>query len=223
MNEEITRKLKRHLLFKDVENDVLLKFVSDNGVSIQSFKNGEEIFSPKHTEKCLGFVLTGEAIVYSSDENRSVLLRQLESGDTFGVSNLFDESSEFVSLIISKKSSQILFFTAEAVENLLNTSQQFRMGYIKFLSQRICFLNKKISCFTAGSTERRLALFLCSQCDGVNNTFTANANALSEMLNIGRASLYRAFDTLISDGFIEKNGKNIIVLDRQGLEKNYIY
>ena len=42
------------------------------------------------------------------------------------------------------------------------------------------------------------------------------------MLNIGRASLYRAFDKFIADGFISKNGKEITLLDRDALMTNYI-
>jgi len=222
VKEEIINKLKKHILFKNIEPGVLSEFVSNDGVLNQSFKSGEEIYSPKHKEKRLGFILSGEANVYSSDENRSVLLRKLEEGDTFGVANLFDEDTEFVSLIVAKRNSQVLFFTASAVEKLLNENTAFRMGYIKFLSQRICFLNKKISCFTAGSPERRLAVFLYTQCKNGKNTFTVNANALSEMLNVGRASLYRAFEKLISDGLIQKNGKSITVLDMYGIETNYI-
>jgi hypothetical protein len=42
------------------------------------------------------------------------------------------------------------------------------------------------------------------------------------MLNIGRASLYRAFDKFIADGFITKNGKVITLIDREALKNNYI-
>lgn len=222
MKEEIIKKLRRHTLFENVDFNLLSSFLSGNGIHTESFKSGEEIYSPKRKEKFLGFMLNGEASVYSSDENRSVLLRKLEEGDTFGVSNLFDENVEFVSIIVAKRSSQILFFTASSIEKLLSESGEFRMSYIKFLSQRICFLNQKIFCFTAGSPERRLAVFLCSQCENGRLDVTLNANSLSEMLNVGRASLYRAFEKLTSEGLIAKDGKSITVLDKSGLEKNYI-
>jgi hypothetical protein len=40
-------------------------------------------------------------------------------------------------------------------------------------------------------------------------------------LDIGRASLYRAFDTLIADGCIEKDGRTIRILDPEAITKNY--
>lgn len=220
--EDIIYKLKKHTLFKDVEEAVLVNALNFDGTDVKTFKQGDEIFSPQNEEKRLGFILIGEANVYSADGNRAVMLRSLNEGDTFGVSNLFDENSRFVSLIVAKKASSVIFFTPIAIGRLLDNSSAFRMSYIKFLSERIRFLNKKISCFTAGSPERRLAVFLCSQSSKQTFTVSINSNSLSEMLNIGRASLYRAFDKLIADGFILKNGKNITLLDKSALEKNYI-
>lgn len=220
--EDIIYKLKNHTLFKNVEHSVLISALDFDGTDVKTFKSGDEIFSPKNEEKRLGFILVGEANVYSADGNHTVMLRSLNEGDTFGVSNLFDENSRFVSLIVAKKASSVIFFTPEAIGRLLDDSSEFRMSYIKFLSERICFLNKKISCFTAGSPERRLAVFLCSQSSEQTFTVSINANSLSEMLNIGRASLYRAFDKLIADGFIQKTGKNITLINRTDLESNYI-
>ena len=220
--EEIIYKLKKHNLFENIENSVLEATLDAEDIKVKNFKQGEEIFSPEDEEKKLGFILAGEANVYSADGNRSVMLRSLFEGDTFGVSNLFDENSRFVSIIVAKKASTVIFFAPDTIGRLLDESSSFRMSYIKFLSERIRFLNKKISCYTAGSPERRLAVFLCSQSNEKRFSVNINANSLSEMLNVGRASLYRAFDKMIDDGFIEKNGKIITVLDRHTLETNYI-
>ena len=220
--EDIILKLKTHPIFNGVEDFALCNAINSADTLIKEFKQGDEIFSPQNKEKKLGFVLLGEANVYSADGNRSVLLRSLKVGDMFGISNLFDENLGFVSLITAKKASRVIFFSSKAIEKLLNDSSEFRTNYIKFLSQRICFLNKKIACFTAGTPERRLAMFLCSQSEERTFSLNTSANSLSEMLDIGRASLYRALDKLISEGLISKNGKTITVLDRNTLEKNYL-
>jgi DNA-binding GntR family transcriptional regulator len=46
-------------------------------------------------------------------------------------------------------------------------------------------------------------------------------NSLAEMLNLGRASLYRAFDRLSADGYIRKEGRSIAILDREGMQQAY--
>ena len=71
----------------------------------------------------------------------------------------------------------------------------------------------KIMFYTSGSAERRLALYLDSfKTDTV--TPDMPMNALSELLDIGRASLYRAIDSLVSDGFIKRDGDSILIIDR---------
>ena len=219
--EEIIFKMQKHPLFNGVDANELSTAISSDDTVIKNFKTGEDIFSPQNREKKLGFILLGAANVYSSDGNRSVMLRSLSVGDTFGISNLFDDESDFVSIITAKKAASVIFLSPLTVERLLDSCAQFRKNYIKFLSQRICFLNQKISCFTAGSPERRLALFLCSQSDSDSFALSINSNSLSEMLNVGRASLYRAFDKLVSDGLITKSGKTITVNDRTILLSHY--
>lgn len=219
---DIEIKIKGHTLFNATEENKIKSLVKSKDTEIKSFKPGEEIFSPKNKERKLGLILSGEASVYSTDTNHPVLLRSLMTGDAFGISNLFNEKDEFASTIIAKKQASVILFSQPTIKHMLDNSAEFRTAYIKFLSERICFLNKKISCFTAGTPERRLAVFLCSKSDEQRFSLTLNANSLSDMLNVGRASLYRAFDKLITDGFIKKEAKTITVLDRKALEETYV-
>ena len=219
--EEIISKIKKHILFANSDENKIISLIKTKDTEIKAFKQGDEIFSQKNKDRKLGLMLIGEASVYSTDANHPVLLRSMFEGDAFGISNLFNENEEFVSTIVAKKQSSVILFSSQTIKQLLDESAEFRTAYIKFLSERICFLNKKISCFTAGTPERRLAVFLCSKSGEQSFSFTLNAKALSDMLNVGRASLYRAFDKLISDGFITKEAKTITVLDRKALEETY--
>lgn len=215
--------LLSHRLFSGMDIQSFTQKAESDDIISRDFSAGEEIYSPRDKNKKLGFILSGTASVFSSDENNTVLLRMLEKGDTFGVANLFSSQEHFVSLIVAKKACRVLFFSMEAIEKLLREDSTFCMNYIHFLSDRICFLNSKISCFTAGSPERKLAYFLLSCGDeGIEQySLSINANSLSEMLNIGRASLYRAFDCLINEGLIKKQGKQITVVDKNALKTRY--
>ena len=161
-NFEIYSVLSFVQLFKGADLSLVNSFFEENEAFVSSFSSGEEILSPTDKEKRLGVILSGSACVFSSSENGGALLREMGSGDTFGVANLFCDHEEFVSLILAKKACHILFFTHNAVEKLLQSDATFRMNYIRFLSERICFLNDKITCFTAGTPERKLISFLLS-------------------------------------------------------------
>jgi len=92
--------------------------------------------------------------------------------------------------------------------------------YISFLSGRIRFLNRKIAFYTSGSAERRVALYLSSfNSDEIEPDIPMNS--LCELLDIGRASLYRAFDKLTDDGFIKRDGDKINIVNRQAMLDYY--
>ena len=97
-------------------------------------------------------------------------------------------------------------------------------NYLAFLSEKIRYLNRKIVTLTAGSAERRLAYFLDTSIPenaADIPTITVPMNSLAEMLNLGRASLYRAADRLSEEGFIERDGKTIKVINRKGMMEKY--
>ena len=74
--------------------------------------------------------------------------------------------------------------------------------------------------YTAGSTERRLALYLNSL--GKRNIkMTTSMTDLANTLDVGRASLYRAFDKLCEDGYIIKSEKIIIIMNREEMLEHY--
>ena len=220
---EDVEKVLSHRLFSGIDPQEMLQKMKDANVASTVFEAGEDIYSPHSKEKKLGFVLSGAASVFSADDGNRVLLRILETGDSFGVANLFSCQDRFVSFIVAKKTCRILFLSHSFVSSLLQENHTFRMNYIHFLSDRICFLNDKISCVTAGSPERKLAFFLLAAGEeqGASYSLSIHANSLSEMLNVGRASLYRAFETLETENLIRRNGKQITVLDKNALKKRF--
>ena len=219
--EAVFQQLKSNSLFHGISDESIWELLNSPNTKIQSFKAGDTIYSPEANEKLLGIFLSGNAAVHSVDSAAGVLLRNLAKNDMFGLATLFGSRSRYISVVTAKKACRVLFLSAKDIRTLVEQNDTFSMNYIHCLSNKICYLNAKISCFTAGSPERKLAFFLCSQ--SPDNSFSLNisANALSEMLNIGRASLYRVFDKFVADGFIKKEGKTITLIDRDSMIQLY--
>ncbi len=213
-------------LFSGVDEKKLLSALEDGSFRAVEYDADEAICSPSDTERKMVIFLSGKAEIYSADEGRSLLLRTVGVGCTVGVANLFSKE-DFVSRVIAAKKCSVLEISAENYGKILERDSRAMYNFVAFLSQKIRYLNKKIVCLTAGSAERRLAYFLDSSlsescdCDNSPAEITVQMNSLCEMLNLGRASLYRAADKLCEEGFIRRDGKKIIVLYRQGMMERY--
>lgn len=199
------------------------------GVSEQTMRALTERYPPvrvasgltlENTDRYLSVLLSGRARILSGDSGRTVILRTLGPVDVFGAAQLFCRDAEPFSRIETLTACKIWMLPAEAVREWIHADPVFCENYLSFLSERVRFLNRKICGFTAGSAERRLALWLSGESED-DIVLPASLSALSDMLDIGRASLYRAFERLAADGMIEKSGRNIRILDRPALLKKY--
>ncbi len=204
-----------HPLFEDVPGDWILEALEGTENCIGVFKNEE----PLLTCDRVGLVLSGKATVHTTDPSRRALLRILSKGDMFGLAGIFSDEPE-MSKIYADGTCKCAFFSRETISHLLERSDAFRRNYIGFLSNRIRFLNRKIGYLTAGSAERRLALYLLSF-EANEVELSDSISALSDLLNLGRASLYRAFDKLCEDGYLLKEGKRLTLLDPEAMLHAY--
>ena len=219
LSEREIKSIFNHPLFNGINRENALPILNGAKCSLRSFSDEEIIHSPASDEKILGLILDGTATVCTKDLGKNTLLRYLERGDLFGVANLFTDEP-FVSIIKAHKKCSVFFLTEAAVRSILETDSTFLYRYLSFLSSRVCFLNRKIGYLTAGSAERRLALYLASFEKG-EISLSVSLSALSELLDVGRASLYRAFDRLTEDGYIQKDGKQIFIRNLDGLRAAY--
>ena len=80
-------------------------------------------------------------------------------------------------------------------------------AYIRYLSDRILFLNGRIASLAAGTTDQIVTHFLLQN----GPQITISMTELAGRLNIGRASLYRVMDRMVDEGIIERSGKTIFV------------
>ena len=206
-------------MFAKSDRDVLMRVLREFPCSVADFGDGEVIHSPQNRETRAVILLSGKATVQTPGESRRTLLRFLRAGDMFGIANLFS-SRPYVSTVRAVGNCRICRISEDAIRALLEEDKGFLYQYLGFLSGRIRFLNQKIGYLTAGSAERRLALYLSSLGEDTVE-LDSSISALSDLLDVGRASLYRAFDKLTEDGYLRKVGRKFILLDADGMLQAY--
>ena len=184
------------------------------------YAKGDVIFSPGQQTHALCVLCSGQAAAYSADSEHSVLLRNFKPYEIFGISNLFTEQP-FSTKIVAHTFCTVLILEQAFLSYLIDNDQSIRYQYIAFLANKTLYLNQKIACLTAGSAEKRLAFWLDAQTTEDSLALDMPMNALCTMLDMGRASLYRAFDQLESDGFIKRCGKTIYLYNRNNMLSFY--
>ncbi len=213
--------IKKLSIFKDTSDEALCRYITDEYFYLKSYSPSDEICSPYEDNDSIGVIVSGVAAINSSDEERSVLLSTISVGSIFGIANLYAKELDFPTRISAKNTCNILFIKKDALRELIENDKNTLKSFLAFQSNKIIYLNKKINSFTAGGAERRLALFLSK--NAINGVYSSKVSmsALAEMLDIGRASLYRAFDSLEEAGLIKRTDKKSISVNKDLIYEKY--
>lgn len=191
--------------------------------SAHRYDAGEIIQSATAPLGGLAYIYRGSASVLSDASDKCVLLRNLSCGDVIGASTLYSESRGYTTVIAANKDCAVLCIPEDHVKRIIAANNIAAENYIRFLTERICFLNRKISAFTAGSAEAKLAVYLLSLPQNPDGTITlpCSLSELADMLNMGRASLYRSLDSMSTSGILVREGKKITLLNRDALQNTF--
>lgn len=200
--------LRRTFLFVGVE-DALDSAVLPAHVS---FKKGDVIYGETDFRRALGILLSGKAKA-TPLSNDSTVLNVFAPGAVFGAAAVFSDGGEYVSRITAESDCKVLFLDEAALSALFAAYPRAAVNYISFLSQRIRFLNGKLSLFTKNDATGRVYEFLAKNSDESGNvTYTGSMALLARNLSLGRTSLYRALDTLEHQNLIVREDGRIKVL-----------
>ena len=107
---------------------------------------------------------------------------------------------------------RLIWRKAPILEELFAADHATALGYIRFLSGRICFLNQKLDAFTSSSAEGRIVVWLLENREGNQVVIPKGYADLSRILGIGRASLYRCLDGLEAQGALLRREREIEIL-----------
>ena len=203
-------------LFSKFDIKYYEKLIKNKEAKIASFKKGEVILDGKSNERCLILILKGSASVSKlSVDGKKAIINFLYRGDVFGMATLFYEYDEFPTTVTAEEACRTAILPKEVVENAFASSPEFAKEYVTLLSKKIHFLNQRISTFAESESDEKLLNWLEKNSGGKNEfELPCSISKLAFVLNIGRASVYRAFDSLSEEGYIAKDGKKITLLKK---------
>lgn len=208
-------------LFRGSPPGVLTRILAVSDCTAAAYEKNEVVYDKTNFSRSLGIVLEGRLRVTKENaDKRSIVMSTLQRGAMFGAAALFNSELEYATKITAIEHSRVLFLPQRLIKRMIEREPEIAENYIRYLSERILFLNRKIYFLTAGTAEQRLAGFLLDNLAvGEFSEMPMPMHRLADALNMSRASLYRAFDELTASGAVSKQGK-LVCINNVELLKN---
>ncbi len=147
---------------------------------------------------------SGRATVLAAGHGRATVMRKLGPGDLCGVATLFGDTAP-VSEVTAVTDCEAVILPRELVRRCLRDSFAFTESYIAFLTDRIRFLNRRIANYTEDSADERVLYYIRERLNADGEFSPAGSmTELANILHMGRSSLYRAFEHLVEQGYLEE-------------------
>ena len=195
-------------LFEGVADDQILQMRAMLGEP-KVFEKGDVIYGG---ERCgaIGVLLSGggECVAQSG----GVLMKVFEAGEVFGAASVFGGGA--ASRITASTRSVVQFIDRETLLSWFTRFPQTSVNYIRFLSARVRFLNRKIALLTMDSAQARLMEYLTNQADEAGVVRIQNMTQLAKTIGVGRTSLYRSLDALCETGWITRENHQIYLREK---------
>ena len=195
--------LERLFLFDGVEPKERDDMIA--AAATADFEKGAVIYAPREFRRSIGVVIRGTAQVWQVAKDRRLRMKTVATGQSFGAAALFG-AADYVTEVTAKTACTVVFFSQEQIVAAMYRNPRIAENYIRFLSDRVRYLNRRMTAMAGGDAAQKLAIFLA----GCAESEKINLAQLAEQLNIGRTSLYRALDALEADGQIKRCDGKVI-------------
>ncbi len=219
--------LRSVALFWDLK-ETELGYIADKMVT-RLYENGNYIFlEDSDGEQCF-FVLEGSVkVTRLSKDGREVILAMLNEGDFFGEMSLLDGESRSANVIALEKT-QVLTLDREDFLVVLHDYPQIAIQLLKEMAGRIRKSDRQITSLSLSDAEKRIALCIIRFADEQGIIKNGKVSIpkipiqqdIANMAGTSRETVSRALSILEKEKFIEREGKELIILDYKSFIKEF--
>lgn len=219
--------LKTVSLFWDL-NKIELGYISDKMVS-KKFQNGNLIFLEESEGKNLFFVVEGSVkVTRLSKDGREVILAMLNAGDFFGEMSLLDGEARSAN-VIALEETEVLSLKRDDFLVVLHDYPKIAIQLLKEMTSRLRKSDRQIVSLSLSDAEKRIALCIVRFADeqGVikNGQVTIPKipiqQDIANMAGTSRETVSRAMSLLTEEKYIERNSKELKILNYKKFIKEF--
>ena len=193
--------LQSSYLFRGIDMSAI------RGYFTMSFKRGEPVSETQNGTDCVGVIISGSLTV-EANEGSSVSV--MKRGGEFGICNIFVRES-MPTKLWARVGSKVLFIPKEEFARLLGTDNGLMYRYVRLCNEKMIYLAERLRLISISDSAERLLHYLRMKAENGAVRLSVSKDELARQLGISRSSLFRAFNSLETEGKISVS-KNIISL-----------
>ena len=214
-------------LFWDLKDEEL-GYISEKMVA-RKYDSGNYIFLEESDGEQCFFVVKGSVkVTRLSKEGREVILAMLNQGDFFGEMSLLDGESRSANVIALEKT-EVLTLNRKDFLIVLHEYPKIAIQLLKELASRLRKSDRHIASLSLSDAEKRIALCVIRFADEKGTIRNGRVSIskipiqqdIANMAGTSRETVSRALNVLQKEKLIDRNGRELIILDYKKFIKEF--
>ena len=213
--------LEKSTLFQGVEANVLRGYLEETPHHIQCYDKEETIFHLMDPALRIGIILEGRVEAQKSFPNGSQVNVSIRiPGEIIGPAAVFSKSQRYPCDIVALEPATLMMLRKEDLLSLMQKDVKILQNFTTEIASATYMLQQRLELLSYSGIAQKAAFWLLMQVRQTGKTAVQIPDSMSRwamIMNVSRPSLHREMKKL-EEGIIRYEGKNIYVLDPDGLQ-----
>lgn len=216
-------------LFWDLAEEEL-GYISEKMIA-RHYESGKFIFlEDSEGEQCFFVVQGSVKVTRLSKDGREVILAMLNEGEFFGEMALLDGESRSAN-VIALEETEVLTLNREDFLVVLHDYPQIAIQLLKEMADRLRKSDRQIASLSLSDAEKRIALCIIRFADEQGIIKRGQVSIpkmpiqqdIANMAGTSRETVSRAINLLEKEHFIQRQGRELLILDYKQFIKEFDY
>ncbi|MBQ3466834.1 MAG: Crp/Fnr family transcriptional regulator [Oscillospiraceae bacterium] len=214
--------LEKSTLFQGVEANVLRGYLEETPHHIQCYDKEETIFHLMDPALRIGIILEGRVEAQKSFPNGSQVNVSVRGpGEMIGPAAVFSKSQRYPCDIVALEPATLMMLRKEDLLSLMQKDVKILQNFTTEIASATYMLQQRLELLSYSGIAQKAAFWLLMQVRQTGKSLVQIPDSMSRwamIMNVSRPSLHREMKKLEEEGIIRYEGKNIYVLDPDGLQ-----
>jgi CRP/FNR family transcriptional regulator, dissimilatory nitrate respiration regulator len=206
--------------FKGITPDGIKTILDSVHYNVRKFQTASIICQTGEPVNSLMILLSGIVRGEMTDyAGRVITIEDIPAPGALAPAFMFGNRNRFPVNVVAVSQGELLVIGKSDFLKLLMRNNILLINFLDMISNRSQFLSEKIKFLNFKTIKGKLAYFILQKAgkDGMIVNLGMTQNELADFFGVARPSVARALGDLEEDGYIEAKGKNIKIIDKEGL------